>query len=135
MRVVLDTNVVVSATLTPHGACARILDMLGGGAFDLCADDQILSEYDSVLRRPELRIAPENVEVVMGLVRHVVLPVVAVPLPVELPDPNDLPFLEVAAAAEALLVTGNPRHFPKKTCKGVTVVTPKELLELLRRLS
>jgi len=135
LRAVLDTNVIVSAALTAHGACARIGDMLGGGVFELCADARILSEYDSVLRRPELRIAPRDVEIVMELVRHVALPVAAAPLPVELPDPNDVPFVEVAADADAVLVTSNTRHFPKKACKGVTVVSPKEFLELLRRLA
>jgi predicted nucleic acid-binding protein len=46
-----------------------------------------------------------------------------------------VPFVEVAAAAAAVLVTGNTRHFPKKACEGVTVVSPKEFLELLRRLA
>ena len=135
MNVVLDTNVIVSAVLTERGPCARIVDMLGAGAFRLCADDRLLGEYDAVLRRPELRIAPADVEIVMDLIRHVALPIAAAPLPAGLPDPDDLPFLEVAAAAEAVLVTGNIRHFPKKASKGVTVASPKECLELLRRLA
>jgi putative PIN family toxin of toxin-antitoxin system len=133
--VVLDTNVIISGTLTAHGACARILDSLFGGAFEFCADDRVLSECDSVLLRPEFRIAAQDVETMMQLLRRVAVPVAAPPLPVELSDPDDLPFLEVAAAADAILVTGNARHFPKKACKGVTVVSPKEFLELLRRLA
>lgn len=135
MNVVLDTNVIVSALLTAHGDCARIGDMLGGGAFDLCADDRILSEYDSVLRRTELCIAPADAEIMMELIRQVVLPIAALPLPVELPDPDDMPFLEVAAAAGAVLVTGNRRHFPRKACGAVRVLSPGELLELLSRLA
>ena len=135
MRVVLDTNVVVSGALTAHGACARVLDVLLGDAFEICADDRILSEYDSVLRRPELRMAARDVETVMELLSHVAVSVAAPPLAARLPDPDDLPFLEVAAAAGAILVTGNARHFPKAACKGVTVVSPKEFLELLRRLA
>jgi len=42
----------------------------------------------------------------MELIRRIARPVAAVPLNVELPDPDDRPFLEVAAAAEAILVTG-----------------------------
>ena len=45
----------------------------------------------------------------------------------------DLPEdFEVAAAAGAVLVTGNLRHFPKHQRKGVPVVAPAELLDLLR---
>lgn len=135
MRVVLDTNVVVSAALTEHGACARILDMLCAGAFELYADDRILGEYDSVLHRPELRIDPGNVEIVLELLRHVAVPVAAAPRPVELPDPDDLPFLEVAATANAILVTGNTRHFPKRACAGTAVVSPKHFLDILRQLA
>ncbi len=109
--------------------------MLLGGAFEFCADGRILNEYDSVLRRPEFRIATQDVETLMEVLRHVPLPVAAALLPVKLPDPDDLPFLEVAAAADAILVTSNARHFTKKACKGVTVVSPKEFLELLRRLA
>jgi len=135
VNVVLDTNVIVSAVLTAHGACARIVDMLGVGAFQLCADDRILSEHDSVLRRPELGIAAENVGALMEFVRHIALPVAATPRSARLPDPDDLPLLEVAAAAEAILVTGNTRHYPKKACGEVRVVSPGEFVEILRHAS
>ena len=133
MKVVLDTNVVVSAIMTAHGKCAQIIDLLADGAFELCADDRILAEYDSVLERPQLRIVPEDAAVLLELIRSVADPVAAVPLPVQLPDPEDAPFLEVAAASQSLLVTGNARHYPKSSRAGVTVLTPMELLELIRR--
>jgi predicted nucleic acid-binding protein len=132
---VLDTNVVVSAALTAHGPCAHIVDMLVGGHFEVCADDRILAEYDAVLRRPEFGFAPADVDALMEHIRSVALPVVAAPLPAELPEPGDLPFLEVAAVAGAVLVTGNARHFPQDACGGVRVVSPREFLEVLRRAS
>jgi putative PIN family toxin of toxin-antitoxin system len=135
MRVVLDTNVIVSAALTTHGTCAQIVEMLGEGVFEICADGRILDEYDSVLRRPELRIVPENLAIVMEMIRQIAVPVAAVPLAVELPDPDDRPFLEVAAAADALLVTGNARHYPRRASAGVKVISPAEFLELVRRPS
>lgn len=98
--------------------------MVGEGVLEICADERILSEYDAVLRRPELRIEPENVDVVMELLRRVACLVVAVPSAAELPDADDLPFLEVAASADAILITGNRRHFPKKACKGLAVPPP-----------
>jgi putative PIN family toxin of toxin-antitoxin system len=133
VRVVLDTNVVVSAIMTAHGTCAQIIDLLADGAFELYADDRILAEYDSVLQRPQLRIVPEDAAVLLELIRSVADPVAAVPLPVQLPDPEDAPFLEVAAASGSLLVTGNARHYPRSSRAGVTVLTPMELLELIRR--
>ncbi|NQT52453.1 putative toxin-antitoxin system toxin component, PIN family, partial [bacterium] len=85
MKVVLDTNVVVSAAMTVHGVCARIVDLLADGAFGACADDRILDEYDSVLHRPELRIVPDDAAMVLELIHSAVQIVPAFPLPVELP--------------------------------------------------
>jgi predicted nucleic acid-binding protein len=54
---------------------------------------------------------------------------------VELPDPDDMPFLEVAAAAEAsALVTGNARHYrPVKGRHHVSVLASRALLDLLAK--
>jgi len=132
MKVVLDTNVIVSGVLTVHGVCAQILDMLTEGVFGIYVDDRVLAEYDSVLRRPRLLLISGEVAEVMEWIRSVAEPVGAVPLPAELPDPEDIPFLEVAASTGAILVTGNTRHYPKRLRGGVTVLSPREFLELLR---
>lgn len=133
MKVVLDTNVIVSGVLTTHGVCAQILDMLTEGVFGIYVDDRILAEYDSVLRRPRLHLIPDDAAEVIEWIRSVAERIGAVPLPAELPDPEDLPFLEVASSAGAILVTGNSRHYPKRSRGGVTVLSPREFLELLRR--
>jgi len=132
MRIVLDTNVIVSAVLTAGGTCARILDLLADGSFELCVDDRILGEYQTVLHRPELRIEADDADILIELIRSVADPAPAVPLHVRLPDPDDVPFLEAAAATGAILVTGNLRHYPAKQRAGVRVLTPAEFLELLR---
>lgn len=135
MRAVLDTNVVVSGALTAHGACGQILDLLAEGVFDLPANDSILAEYERVLHRPSVGIEPRDAQEILELVLSAAQPVSALPLPVVLPHEADRPFLEVAAAADAVLVTGNLRHFPGQARGGVTVVGPEEFLELLRRVS
>jgi putative PIN family toxin of toxin-antitoxin system len=133
VRVVLDTNVLVSAVLTAHGTCARIVDLLAEGALELHVDDRILAAYTSVLQRPELRIVPEDATVLLELIRSIADSVAGRPLPVHLPDPEDETFLEVAAASASVLITGNTRHYPKSLRAGVTVLTPGEFLEVLRR--
>lgn len=132
MRAVLDTNVIGSAALTAHGACAQIVDLLTEGVFVICANDPILGEYDDVLHRPELSVAPNDAEAVLELIQAVAERVTAIPLPVGLPDADDRPFLEVAAAADAILVTGNLRHYPQDARAGVVVLTPAEFLRVLR---
>ena len=135
MRVVLDTNVLVSGVLTTHGVCAQILDLLVDGLFEICVDHRVFDEYDTVLHRQELGFDSDDVEELMWLLRSIALPVAAVPLAVTLPDPADLPFLEVAEAARAILVTGNTRHYPNDMCGGVRVLSPAEFLELIRASS
>jgi predicted nucleic acid-binding protein len=61
--------------------------------------------------------------------------VTAIPVAADLPDPDDLPFLEVAAEAHAVLVTGNRRHFPERAAGSVHVVSPGEFLDMLRKRS
>lgn len=55
--------------------------------------------------------------------------VAAVPLRFPLPDPDDAPFLEVAAAARAdAPITGNTRHYPARARHGITVLDPSAFL-------
>ena len=131
MIIVLDTNVLVSALLSPFGTPARILDLLLAGDLRLAYDDRILSEYRQVLARPRFGF---NSHTVADLIAHLVadgLPTTTYPWPVSLPDPDDLPFLEVAQAANAVLITGNRRHFPRDACRDVRIASPTEFLTRL----
>lgn len=54
--------------------------------------------------------------------------VTARPLTCELPDPDDLPFLEVAAEVGALLITSNPAHYPETMRGAVQAFAPGEFI-------
>jgi uncharacterized protein len=79
--------------------------------------------------------APAEAAAVLDLLQHDGIHVVAPPLDVELPDPDDLPFLEVAEAAAAdALVTGNERHFrPRRGRHEVIVLSPGAFLQVRER--
>ena len=130
MRIVLDTNVLVSGLLSPAGTPGRIVDLATSLRVTLVFDDRILAEYREVLARPRLRIAPTEAAAVLDLIEKEGLLVSAPPLGLELPDPDDLPFVEVAEAGGAVaLVTGNTRHFaPLRGTFSVPVLTPAEFL-------
>jgi putative PIN family toxin of toxin-antitoxin system len=129
VKLVLDTNVLVSGLLTPFGPCGEIVRMLPAGAFELCVDARILLEYDEVLRRPRFAFDPAKVEVVMTYIRNWAQPYSTVPLRQCLPDDDDAPFLEVALSAKAdALVTGNKAHFPPDRRAGINVLSPREFL-------
>ena len=135
MRVVIDSNVVVSAMLSPHAPPAQVVRLALQGDLGLIHDDRILAEYREVLSRPKFDFDAEDVRAMLEGIEWIGETVFASPLPVELPDPDDLPFLEVAAAARAdALVTGNTRHYrPAKGRHDVTILAPRELLDLLAK--
>ena len=133
MRVVLDTNVLVSGLLTRDGTCALLLDYVTEGILTVCIDDRILGEYDRVCLSPRLNLDAALVNDFLRFLRESAEPFVAAPIATQLPDPDDLPFLDVAAAAEATLTSGNTRHYPEKCRGGVRLCTPAELLALLRQ--
>ena len=57
-RVVLDTNIIISAALSQSGNCAKILDVIGNNEqIQLFYNEEILFEYEEVLSRRHLNIA------------------------------------------------------------------------------
>ena len=132
MIVVVDTNVLVSGLLSPHGAPARVIDLLTTGDLRLAHDDRIAAEYRQVLARPRFGFQAEAVTHLLDLLFTEGLPLVARPLPAALPDPTDRPFIEVAAEAGAPLITGNLKHFPPKACAGIEVLSPAAFIQAWR---
>lgn len=133
MILVVDTNVVVSALLSPRGAPGRVLDLVLGRALDLAVDDRILAEYRAVLSRARFGFDPADVEALMAFLIATAVTALAWPLPTRLPDEADEAFLEVAIAARAdALVTGNLRHYPVADRAGVLVMSPAEFIAQIR---
>ena len=132
MRIVMDTNVLVSGMLTPFGVCGDIVRMLTSGNLTLCVDSRILFEYEDVLRRPRFKIENSMIDALMEYIESTSEPHNTTPLPKSLPDPDDNQFLEVAVSAKVdYLVTGNLKHFPKKSRCNVTILSPREFLDAL----
>ena len=128
-RVVLDTNVVVSALLNSFGVPGRVLDLVLAGELTAAYDDRILAEWREVLRRKKFGFPARDVKTLLGFVEVEGLGVNPPPLGAKLPDPDDVPFLEVAHAADATLVTGNTKHYPKEARRGVAVLDPAAFLD------
>ena len=132
MRIVLDTNVLVSGLISPAGPPGRIVDLVLPGKLFVLHDDRILAEYRKVLAWPRLQIAANEASTILDLIEHDGFLVSAPPLPLTLPNPDDLPFLEVAVAgAASSLITGNERHFiPTKGQHSVAVLNPVKVLSI-----
>lgn len=127
-RVVLDTNVVVSALLNSFGAPGRVLDLVLAGELAVVYDDRIVAEWREVLSREKFGFAAADVEALLNFFEREGLKVIAPVLAVELPDPDDAPFLEAAVASGAILITGNLRHYPPQAKDEAEITAPGEFL-------
>jgi putative PIN family toxin of toxin-antitoxin system len=118
IRVVLDTNVIVSALLQALGPPAQALVLATGGPIQLCISGNVYAEYDEVISRPRFRRSIRE----KGLW---VRPTKAIRV---CSDPDDDIFLECAHAAQAN--TGNLKHFPT-SWSGTRIVAVRHLLDLV----
>lgn len=134
MKVVLDTNVLVSGLLSPFGPPSQIVRMVASGTLTLCHDGRLLAEYREVLLRPKFPFEPDAVDALVDQIEALGTLVASEPLGTRLPDEDDLPFLEVAVfgLAEAL-ITGNLKHYPPRSRRGVLVISPADFLERFRK--
>jgi putative PIN family toxin of toxin-antitoxin system len=130
LRLVIDTNVVVSAALKPQGLQRVALILAATKPARLYVSEPILQEYSQVLARSLLHIRKGIQIQILQLIRSrsfLVSPQRRLEAAL---DPDDNIFLECAEAARAdYLVTGNPRHFPR-FWRSTKVVTSRELLEI-----
>ena len=131
LRLVIDTNVVVSAALKPEGLQRTVIVLALAKPARWYVSDAILSEYGTVLARPELRIRRSLRQQLLQLIRNQTRLVVPSRLPQITADPADNIFLECADAARAdYVVTDNQRHFPR-FWKNTKVINSREFLDII----
>jgi putative PIN family toxin of toxin-antitoxin system len=113
MRVVLDTNILISACWKPGGLEELVLERGLAGDYQLVASPVVWAEYEQVLRRPKFARLAERVDQLLARL-HPVVEMVDPTTPVTLAtDPDDNCILEAALTAGAdYVVTGNLRDFP-----------------------
>jgi putative PIN family toxin of toxin-antitoxin system len=130
LRLVIDTNVVVSATLKPEGLQRTTLLLAITKPARFYVSRPILDEYADVLSRPELAIRKGARQQLLQLIwnnSHIVTPTRRLEVA---SDPDDNVFLECADAARAdYLITGNQKHFPR-FWKKTKIITTREFISL-----
>lgn len=131
LRLVVDTNVIVSAALKPDGLQRTVLLLAITKPARLYVTGEIIAEYHDVLSRAELKIRKGLRQQLLQLIQNHAYPVKpSRPLQVT-SDADDNKFLECADAARAdYLVTGNQRHFPK-FWKKTKVITSREFIDVV----
>jgi uncharacterized protein len=134
MRIVLDTNVLVSGLLTPFGSSGDIIRMVFSGELILCMDARILSEYREVLYRPKFNFDNHKVAILIDFIKQYGQLVSGLPLQNPLPEPDDEAFLEAALAGKVkALITGNKVHYPSASREGIDVLSPSEFIDIFRK--
>jgi putative PIN family toxin of toxin-antitoxin system len=130
-RVVIDTNVIVSAYL--GGRLEAIIVAWIAGKFVLTVSNQIVSEYITVLSRPKFKIVRGELDDFAALIlskAEFVLPEESIYV-VEA-DPSDNKFLEAAVTGRAdYIVSGDKHLLDLKEFQGIAILTPHVFLERL----
>ena len=125
VQAVVDTNVWVSAFLTPGGTAAKLLDAVYAGRLMPVYSAPIEAEYKAVLTRAKFNIGAEVLAEFFSDLSLMGQFESSVPrLNLDLPDLTDAPFIALARYARCPVITGNTKHFPKATV--VVVLTPAQ---------
>jgi len=132
LKLVLDTNVLVSALISTSGNPALLLDK-AGESYTLFISKDILKEFEAVISRDKFDFTDEEINTIIEAVvsfSEVVNP--AIKLDVIKSDPDDNKILECAVACDASYIVSGDRHLLElKEYSGIKIITPKVALELL----
>lgn len=115
MLVVLDTNILVSALMTPDGKAYALLKRVLQGEYTICISSEIMEEYKDVLHRERLHLDKFLIDYLLSV--FYIQGIWIEPLPsnsqkVAMVDESDRKFFDVAKCLHAKLVTGNFKHYP-----------------------
>ncbi len=137
MRVVLDTNILISALIQSAGPSALLFDAWLDEAFELVTSLDQLAELRDVLNRPRIqkRVTPAEAETLLDLIEAEAIVLQSVPGDVDLsPDPDDNAILAAAIAGGAsLIVSGDKEHMLSLgNAAGIPIIPPREAVKRLR---
>jgi putative PIN family toxin of toxin-antitoxin system len=126
MKVVLDTNVIVSAFINPRGAPGDILSLLLSKKITICYDNNIFSEYAEVLKKSKFNFDALLVDEFLDFIRVNGEYILAEPQKTAFDDEDDKVFYDVYKSGNAnYIITGNKKHFPKEK----NIITPREYIQ------
>jgi len=138
MRIVLDTNVLISALLW-HGVPNDLLILIEKRTFTLCVMPILLEELRDVLSRPKFssRIKERKTsceELLAGIIDLTELHPDRRIDPVVKDDPDDDKILSCAKISGAkYIISGDPHLLKLKTWAGISILTPRQFLNILQR--
>jgi len=136
IRITLDTNVLISATLW-HGSSEKIIDKVENKEIILVLSEQILEEYYKVLEYSEIKekIRDKELEIKQSVLRiSTISEIVDVKTKIDLikEDPSDNKVIECAVEGKVNYIISKDNHLLKfKEYNGIKIITPEDFLNFI----
>ena len=124
-KIVIDTNIVISAALTPNGNAARIVKSIYEGKVQAFYSPDIINEYKKVLSYERLNISHEKQKITIDAISNLFVQVTPATSCIHMLHEDDRVFYDTAKEAGAILITGNTKHFPAEQF----IMSPTEYLD------
>ncbi len=122
MNIVIDTNVFVSALLSSDNKSFYILEKVIDGTRTLYYNEEIIDEYKAILSRKKFAIDKTKISYLISFIRLKGIYILEYKKSsISFPDESDRVFYDIAMQSDAILITGNTKHFPKH--KRIMTVT------------
>jgi putative PIN family toxin of toxin-antitoxin system len=115
IKVVLDTNILVSSQMCAKGCPSEIVTLIRINKLQPYYNTEIMNEYNRVLHYPRLRITPREISVIVNLISRKGITMEVAKSILEMPDEDDRVFYDLHKAAKAILITGNTKHYPSES--------------------
>jgi putative PIN family toxin of toxin-antitoxin system len=135
MRVILDTNVLLAALLSPYGAPAQVLELWERNLFTLVLCPELLAELREVARRPffRTRLRARSIDRLLASLRDLATFYEELPPATAAPDAKDNFLLALGAVSQAdFLVTGDKGLLSLKEYKSTRIITPTAIIQFLK---
>ncbi len=136
MRVVLDTNILVSATMWNDSFCNKLIKTITEKEIEIFTSYEILEEYKEVLRR-DFKYEEEDVhKIILELLLYmqVIEPITKIKAVFE--DPDDDKVIECALESNSEYVLSYDKHLLNlKEFRGIKIITPEKFLDNLNKIN
>ena len=114
--VVVDTNIIVSALLSPEGTAFEFMSRVLDGEYTVLVSEEIFLEYEDVLRRDKFGLSEDIINYILNWFIENAIWVEPQQSHEPMPDEKDRIFYDMAKSCKARLITGNFKHYPVDEC-------------------
>lgn len=128
---VIDTNVIVSALITPNSNPEKIISYVEQGKIVPVYNDEIMDEYVEVLHREKFHFSEEKIQSILDTIKDYGRILNGTNTDEFFSDPSDIKFFQVVLTAnmiqDSYLITGNLKDFPQR----VFIVNPEMMVKII----